>query len=38
MICLLPCGANGVELRGRATAQYSGHSSFVLKAAEASPV
>lgn len=33
-----PRGANGVELRGRAAAQYSSHGSFALRTGQASPV
>lgn len=33
-----PRGANGVELRGWAAAQYSSHDSFALRAVQASPV
>lgn len=37
-MCLIPRGANGVELCGRAAVQYSSHGSFASRAVQASPV
>lgn len=38
MTCMIPCGGNGAELRGRARVQYSSHGSFASRGVQASPV